>query len=341
MFELKEDYAGLELSTRLLIEEARLWGIQVEILDRRDQFIRLIQGSRVEYVKQATRTSADAYIAPLIMENKSVTKLVLREHGIQVPDGVEVHTLEEAELAYPEFSGLPIVVKPKSTNFGQGVVILGAKHPATDFAEAVKLALDYDEGILIEHFISGPEYRFLVIGGETVAVLSRIPANITGDGVHTIEQLVALKNTDPLRGEGYVTPLEKLKLGRVERDFLKTQSMSVETVPDEGERVFLRENSNISTGGDSIDCTDLLGDEYKQIAVLAAEAVGAKICGVDMIVQTYDAPPNATNHSIIELNFNPALHIHNYPYDGVNRHVERKVLELLGFKLHSLEPFTR
>lgn len=237
MFEIKEEYAGLELSTRILIEEARRRGIEVEILDRRDQIIRLRLGDRIEYVKQATRTSADTYIAPLLMENKSVTKLILREKGIQVPEGAEVHSLEEAERVYPSFIELPIVVKPKSTNYGKGVVILGAEHQATEFQDAFKLALEYDDAVLIEHFVTGREYRFLVIGGETVAVLSRIPANVTGDGTHTIEQLVALKNMDSLRGEGYVTPLEKLKLGRVEQDFLKAQGKRVKTVPAKDEKV--------------------------------------------------------------------------------------------------------
>jgi glutamate--cysteine ligase len=125
--------------------------------------------------------------------------------------------------------------------------------------------------------------------------------------------------------------LEKIKLGSVEVDFLKNQGKTVTEVPKLGQTVYLRENSNISTGGDSLDYTDDIIDAYKEIAVAATKAVGAKICGVDMVIQDIKAKPDGHNYSIIELNFNPALHIHNYPYAGKNRHVEEKVLDLLGF----------
>lgn len=320
----------LELSTKVLIREALERGIQVEILDREDNFIRLQRGSRTEYVKQATRTSADSYIAPLIMENKEVTKLVLREHGINVPAGITALTEENALEKLHDFDGKDIVIKPKTTNFGKGVGILKKNRTQEEYKNAVKQAFIYDSSVMIEEFIEGREYRFLVIGDEVAAVLRRIPANVEGDGKHSIEELVVEKNKNPLRGKGYVTPLEKISLGFIEKEYLALQGKDFHTVPNKGETVFLRENSNISTGGDSIDHTDDVAESYKEIAVMAAKAVGAKICGADIIIRDVKEEPNAANYSIIELNFNPALHIHDYPYQGKNRMVEKKVLDLLG-----------
>lgn len=320
---------GLELSTQILIKEALNRGYEVDVLDEKDNFIRLRKNGHTEYVKQATRTSLDTYIAPLIMENKEVTKLVLREHGIRVPSGIMIHSPEEAEDLYSHYSGKDIVIKPKLTNFGIGVQILKNLQTEDVFEQAVQQAFEYDDSVMIEEFVAGREYRFLVIGDESVAVLYRVPANVQGDGVHTIEQLVEQKNKDPLRGEGYVTPLEKIKLGQVEREYLRMQGKNSGTVPADGEIVYLRENSNISTGGDSIDCTDEMPEMYKQIAVRAAQAVGARICGADIIVRDIQAKPDLDSYSIIELNFNPALHIHNFPYSGSNRHVEKRVLDLL------------
>lgn len=324
-------YDGMELSTRILIQGAEERGIEVEVLDREDQFIRLKKDGLVEYVKQATRTSADRYIAPLIMENKYVTKRVLSEHGINVPEGARVHSPEEALAACARYRDLDIVIKPNSTNYGLGVSILSKERTVDAEEQAVALAFAHDDIVLVEQFVTGREYRFLVIGDDTVAVLYRVPANVTGDGKRTIKQLVQRKNEDPLRGEGYVRPLEKIRLGREEERYLSAQGKTFETVPLEGEVVYLRENSNISTGGDSIDCTDEMNDGYKQIAVRAAQAVGARICGADIIVPDLHADPEAGGYAVIELNFNPALHIHNYPYKGKNRRVEQKVLDLLGF----------
>jgi glutamate--cysteine ligase len=326
-----QNYMGMELSTRILIKEALNRGLTVTVIDREDNFIRLQKGDRVEYIKQATRTSADTYIAPLIMENKEVTKFILKEYGINVPIGVSVQSVQHALLQYDQFIGKGIVIKPKSTNFGKGVVIFPESQTQEEYRKAVEFALQYDKSILVEEFVSGKEYRFLVIGDEVAGVLHRVPANVRGDDVHTIEELVAEKNKDPLRGKGYVTPLEKINLGPVEQDFLKLQSKNISYIPDQDEIVYLRENSNISTGGDSIDYTDDVLEEYKNIAVNAAKAVGAKICGADIIIKDIKAVPTKTNYSIIELNFNPALHIHDFPYQGENRHVEKKVLDLLRF----------
>ncbi|HEX2927297.1 MAG TPA: bifunctional glutamate--cysteine ligase GshA/glutathione synthetase GshB [Ruminiclostridium sp.] len=324
-------YEALELSTQMIIKEAISRDIGIEILDWEDNFIRLKKAGKTEYLKQATRTSVDSYISPLIMENKEVTKLILREKGLKVPNGITIKSFDDYKTKSLEFQGKDIVIKPKSTNFGQGVVIL--KNPYTEFdvRNAVEQAFKYDHSVLIEEFIPGKEYRFLVIGDEVAAILHRVPANVAGDGKHTIAELVEEKNRDPLRGKGYVTPLEKITLGKIEKDFLAFQGKTFETVPESNEIVYLRENSNISTGGDSIDFTDDIIDEYKKVAVEASKAVGAKICGADIIIRDINEIPGKRNHSIIELNFNPALHIHDYPYKGKNREVEKKVLDLLGF----------
>ena len=326
-----KDYKQFELSTQIIIKEALKRNIEVEILDEDDNFIRLKKGSKVEYIKQATKTSLDTYIVALIMENKEITKLILKEHDINVPSGLTVNCIEEALSKYPDFINKDIVIKPKSTNFGEGVSILKGLKSKEAYINAVKEALSYGNHILIEEFIPGEEYRFLVIDDEVAAVMHRVPANVAGDGVHNIKELVDEKNKDPARGKGHITPLEKINIGPIEENNLASQNKDISYVPDDGEIVYLRENSNISTGGDSIDFTDDINAEYKKIAVDATKAVDAKICGVDMIILDVKAKPDKNNHSIIELNFNPVLYPHNFPYEGQNRHVEKKVLDLLGF----------
>lgn len=328
---MSKSYEGLELSTQILINEALSRGVEVDVLDREDNFIRLKRGNRVEYVKQATKTSADTYITPLIMENKEVTKLILREHGINVPRSTSVNHLDEALKKYSKFHGRNIVIKPKSTNFGEGVLILKDLKSQENYRSAVAQALNYDSSVMIEEFIKGREYRFLVVGDEVAAVMHRVPANVVGDGLQSIRELVDEKNRSPLRDRGHVTPLEKISMGAVEKNHLDSQGKDADYVPQDGELVYLRENSNISTGGDSVDFTDEMLNDYKVIAVNSAKAVDAKICGVDMIIQDLKAKPGKHNHSIIELNFNPVLYPHDFPCQGQNRHVERKVLDLLGF----------
>lgn len=322
-------YEDLELSTQLLLKAAIKRGIQFEILDREDNFILLKKDGHEEYVKQATKTSLDSYITFLIMENKIVTKKVLEQHGIRVPNGKAYHDVNEALMDFETYQGKPIVIKPKSTNFGLGITIFTANYSKEDFYKAFEMAFQHDQTVLLEEFLTGKEYRFLVMGDEVVGILHRVPANIVGDGIHTIEQLVVEKNKDPLRGKGYKTPLEFIHLGEVEEMFLKNQGKIRTEIPNQGQIVFLRENSNISTGGDSIDFTDKIPDSYKQFAIRSAKAAGAVFCGVDMVIDNIHEEASSTNYGIIEINFNPAIHIHCFPYKGKNRKADEKILDLL------------
>lgn len=322
-------YEALELSTQLLLKEAVKRGITIDILDYKENFISLKKYGQTEYVKQATKTSKDNYISVLMMENKVITKKILHEKGIQVPQGSEWHDLEQALSHLEAFAHQPIVIKPKSTNFGIGISIFPKGADGADIKRALEEAFKYDTTVLVETFIKGKEYRFLVIDNEVVGVLHRVPANVLGDGKHTIEELVALKNQDPLRGTGYRMPLEQIQLDESARLYLKVQGLDVDAIPQSGKCIYLRENSNISTGGDSMDYTACISEIFKMRAIEASKAVGAVICGVDMMIE--DITDEESAYAIIELNFNPAIHIHSYPYKGQERNIAEKILKLLGF----------
>lgn len=323
-------FTDMELSTQILMFDAIQQGIEIDILDRQDQFLKLTFKDHVEVVKNGNMTSKDNYVSTLIMENKTVTKKILHQHGFRVPQGEEFQSVEQAIRSYHLFSSKPFVVKPKTTNYGIGISIFKDGASDEDYHKAVTIAFKEDQSILVEEFIRGTEYRFFVLDGQVLAVMLRVPANVTGDGKHTIEQLVQMKNRDPLRGRDHRTPLELIQLGEIENLMLKGQGYQKDSIPDEGEIVYLRENSNISTGGDSIDVTDLIPDDYKQIAADAVAALGVKICGIDLIIADTDVPATAKNaYGIIEANFNPSMYMHVYPYKGKSRRLTKHILQYL------------
>ncbi len=321
----------MELSTQLLLREAVKRGVSFEILDQKENFVRFRKDGNTQYVKQATKTSLDNYASILAMENKLVTKKILEEHKIRFPKGMEYTSADVAKADFLIHQGNPVVIKPNQTNFGLGITILKENTNEQTYQRAIEIAFEYDSTILIEEFISGKEFRFFVIGDEVVGILHRVPANVLGDGTKTVSELVELKNLDPLRGKGYRTPLEKIQLGEAEKMFLKLQNKDFSTIPTSGEVLYLRENSNISTGGDSIDFTDDIPDSYKQIAVRAAKALNVVITGLDMIIPDVSAEATNHNYAIIELNFNPAIHIHCHPFQGKNRKLNEKLMDALGY----------
>jgi glutamate--cysteine ligase len=325
-------YEMLELSTQLVIAEALRRGIKVEVLDADRQFIRLTKGKRVEYIESATKTSQDSYVMSEILGNKLVSKQILQENNFRVPKGKSFTDKDEALKSHAFFLGRKAVIKPKTTNYGIGISISGEKgFSMPEFKQALDTAFQFDRSLLIEEFLEGIECRFLVINKKCRAVLNRVPANVMGDGKRSIQELANFKNKDPRRGKGHKTPLEIIEIGKVEKAVLKEQNLNPKSIPADQEIVFLRRNSNISTGGDSIDFTDAIHPGYKKIAEQAVQAIGAKICGLDMIIRNPAEKPNKKNYGIIEVNYNPVLYFHDFPYQGKNRQVERSILDLLGF----------
>lgn len=321
-------FENWEMSTQVLIKEALTRGIKVIPMDAADNIVRLEKNGHREYVKQATKTSVDTYITPLLMENKVVTKKILQETGLPVPDGVEYFSLQEAKQKINRYVSKKVVIKPKFTNFGLGISIFDQGGTLDELLEGARIAFEHDHTILVEEYLPGLEYRFLTMGDEVVAVLHRRPANVVGDGVSTIQKLIDEKNKHPYRGDGHTSPLKKIELDDQSLMFLKKQGLSNQSIPKKGETIFLRGNSNISTGGDSIDFTEKMHPYFSEIALKAAKAFNAKFCGIDIIVEDYSNPES--NYGIIELNFNPMIVMHAYPFDGQERRLGYNILKTIG-----------
>ena len=337
-----DGYRDLELSSQVLIEAALQRGLEVEVLDRSSNSLLFREpgSGRSEVVIQATKTSADSYVCAEIMALKDLTKLLLARAGLRVPKGKLYQSIEAALAGWPEYSeqlqnGGSLIVKPNACNFG--IAVSKIEHAektehSLDFRQALEQAFANDQNVLVEEFIAGEEYRFIVIDGKFRAVLQRIPANVRGDGTSSIAELVADKNRDPWRlGKqgAHISPLEQLELNETELNVLREQGLSSQSVPVDGEIIFLRHNSNISTGGDSRDMTDAVHSGYKSICERAAQTLRAKICGIDLISTDIYANPAQTAHAIIEANFNPAIYTHQYPAEGKSRPVAFAVLDLL------------
>ncbi|ALR80342.1 Glutathione biosynthesis bifunctional protein gshF [Streptococcus salivarius] len=324
-------YEEMELSTQMLLFDAIQKGLHFEILDEQDQFLKLWHQDHVEYVKNGNMTSKDNYVVPLAMANKTVTKKILSNAGFPVPAGDEFTSLEQGLAYYPLIKGKQIVVKPKSTNFGLGISIFQEPASLDNYKKALEIAFAEDTAVLVEEFIPGTEYRFFILDGRCEAVLLRVAANVVGDGKHTIRELVAQKNANPLRGRDHRSPLEIIELGDIEQLMLTQQGYAPDDILPEGKKVNLRRNSNISTGGDSIDVTETMDSSYQELAAAMATSMGAWACGVDLIIpdKTQPASKEKPHCTCIELNFNPSMYMHTYCAEGPGQAITPKILDKL------------
>ena len=329
MYYLLKGFEDLELSTQALIKACLKLGVKYEVLDRKDNFVKLTREGHVEYVKQATKTSRDNCVSILLMRNKELTKRLLREHSIPTPRGEIYQDKETAMAEFRVHSHVPCVVKPNFSNYGKGITVFTEHPSAENFEKALDIAFSNSSEVLVEEYIPGDDYRFLVIGNVVQAVSKRIPAYVVGDGVRPIRDLVIEKSNDPRRGPNHARPLSFIGMGAEEALHLQIHGRSFMTVPEKGEIVTLRQNSNVSTGGDAIDCTDIVHPTYRDIALKAAAAVGAVFCGVDIITEDITRPAEESIYAVTELNFNPSIKIHCYPSAGQARPIGEAVVRFL------------
>src|SRR5262249_13630127 len=237
-----------------------------------DSLIQLGYGRRRRFI-QAAMTEHTSAVAVDIASDKELTKILLRDAGIEVPQGILAQSEAEAIEAL-EIIGGPVVVKPYNMSQGKGVS-LNLTTPA-QIEQAYGAAKKYASKVVVEQQFTGRDYRVLVINGKVAAASERVPAHVIGDGQRTISELVETANRHPSRGEDHERPLTKITIDPVMMELMRRRDLTVNHVPRPDEVVFLRECANLSTGGTARDVTDLI---HPQIAAMCERA--ARIIGLD------------------------------------------------------------
>ena len=276
---------------------------------------------------QATITSHTAHIAVEIASDKEETNKILSRLGLPVPKQRLVQREDEAIDAARRI-GHPVVVKPYNANHGRGVAI--NLRDDESVAMAFRQAQAISRSVIVETFIEGHDHRMLVIDGELVAVAKRVPGHVVGDGTHTIEELVAMVNSDPRRGIGHEKVLTRIEFDSQADRLLAQKNYTRQTVPAAGEAVYLRSTGNLSTGGTSVDVTDSVHPDNREMAIRTVEAIGLDVGGVDFltpdITQSYR---ESGGGAICEVNAAPGFRMHMAPSEGKPRDVAGPVLDML------------
>lgn len=320
----KVDSMKLGPSTSAIYDEAVKRGIPAMRIGD-DSILQLGYGKYQKRV-EATLTENTSCVAVDIACDKELTKKILKDACIPVAEGFTVYDEEEAiDLAHS--IGFPVVIKPKCGNQGKGVSVnLRCDEEVRD---AFKIADKYSKDIIIEKFISGKDYRVLVVGDNVAAVSQRIPPSVVGDGISTIKELVEAENNNPKRGIDHERQLTKIIIDDICMATMKKLGFSLDSVLSEGERLYLRENANLSTGGTARDCTDIIHPYNIELATRAAMLIGLDVAGVDITTPDISKPITDTGGVIIEVNAAPGIRMHHYPAEGKPRNVGKAIVDML------------
>ncbi len=318
------DKSRLGVSAAELARAARDRGIPV----RRLTDVSLLQlgygcHRRLVWAASTEQTSA---IGVDIAGDKAVTKQLLVAAGIPVPEGIDVRSAADAVAAFNYLAG-PVVVKPVSGNHGRDVFVAAT---ASEASTAFTAAAHGGRLVLVEEYVSGTDYRALVVGGRVVAA-ELSPAQVTGDGVHDITALVKQVNADPRRGIGHDRPLTRIVLDDMALAHLNRQGLTPASVPADGQVVKLRHNANLSTGGTSKDVTASVHPAIARMCVRAAAVIGLDVCGIDLRLADISQPPGTgiAAGGIIEINATPGLRMHLHPSEGSPRDVAGDIVDTL------------
>lgn len=321
-------------STAAIAGAAHRRGIPVERVGELS-LLRLGYGRhrRLVWAAMTDQTSA---VGVDIASDKELTRQLLAEAGIAVPDGGPASTVQEA-LDLFEMLPHPVVVKPRGGRQGQNVY-LGIDTPQ-ELREAFANATADGGDAVVEEQLDGRDFRVLMIGDRLIAAAERVPAHVVGDGTTDLAGLIAQANTDPRRGSGHDRPLTLLTLDDVAQALLRRQQVTPETVPPAGHTIWLRDNANLSTGGTSLDVTDRVHPDVVELCHRVAAVVGLDIAGIDLRLPDIAAPltaastpgtgPARTAGGVIEVNAAPGLRMHLAPSEGGGRDAGAAIVEAL------------
>jgi len=323
MREIRED-TRLGPSTGCIVEEAARRGIPYIRLNKQS-LVQLGYGVNQKRIR-ATIASTTSNIAVDIAGDKEETKLLLQAAEIPVPRGTVIRTEEGLKEAVDNF-GYPLVIKPIDGNHGKGnTTNISNWNQALKAFEAAK---SYSRSVIVERFITGFDFRCLVINYKFICAALRTPASVVGDGEHDIEWLIGETNKDPRRGYGHEKVLTQITVDQFTEKMLDDQGYTLHTVPQKGERVLLKPTANLSTGGTSTDVTDEVHPANIFMFERIAKIIGLDICGIDIMATDLRSPITENGGAVLEVNAAPGFRMHIDPAEGIPRNVAEPVVEML------------
>ena len=323
MREIRED-TRLGPSTGCIVEEAAKRGIPYIRLNKQS-LVQLGYGINQKRIR-ATIASTTSNIAVDIASNKEETKLLLGAAEIPVPKGTVIRTEADLDEAIEKF-GYPLVIKPIDGNHGKGNTtnIINREQAGKAFVAANT----YSRNVIVERFITGYDFRCLVINNKFICAALRTPASVVGDGSHNIRWLIEETNKDPRRGFGHEKVLTQITIDQYTQKMLDDGNITLESIPPEGERVLLKPTANLSTGGTSNDVTDEVHPGNVFMFERIAKIIGLDICGIDVMAVDLKTPIAENGGVILEVNAAPGFRMHIEPAEGLPRNVAEPVIDML------------
>ncbi len=319
----------LHFNSLLLVQELEKRGIQVELI-LETKIIKATYNSHIEIIDDTDLSVMPASLR-YILDDKWQTKQLLQSLNFPVIPGKKFHPKDRAKACkYAQKIGFPVVIKPVSGTHGYEVR-MNIETPKEFIDEFSHLCMQIhnQQDILVEKQISGGEFRLTVTKNEFFAAVYRIPPSVIGDGKFSLQKLVDKKNKK-LLSQKEKNCLCRIYVDNEAKRFLSKKGIDMEYIPQKKEQVFLRSNTNVSTGADCMDVTKLVHPEYKNFAFQILKNIPElPYVGIDLIAPDIHQKPAEGDYYICELNPAPGISLHTHPGEGQSRDFPKALIDLI------------
>lgn len=322
-----EKYGFLHSNQKLLIKEFLKRNIDVKVIDKDLELIVATLGKHSETILDRD-SSVMPYSTSVLVGNKMITKNFLSAVGLSVPIGSGFNISDEDYILKAfELLQRSVVIKPVFGSHGENVHIdLKNENEVKAALQSIRNNLGNYANILIEEFFEGDEYRVFLTRNGDYAVLYREPAHIIGNGIDTILELAELETKKRMFPR--TNSLCPILIDEAVKNYLEKQNLSLDFVPSFNEKIYLRQNSNVASGGLCIDYTDKVNLSVIKNCMKVFEAFpNLPYAGIDYM--TKDITCEQKNYKIIEVNSNPGIHMHAAPAIGNSRNIASSITDLI------------
>lgn len=326
---MKNIYKNLHSNQKILIYEMLKRGISVEVLDEGLELIKASYNGHDELIYDRD-SSVMPYNVSILAGDKGITKSILQNNGISVPIG-EVFYITDIDYILKAFRifDCPVVLKPVFGSHGYDVYTnLTSESDLIKAIEKIIQNRTENTKVLIEEYFNAKEYRVFVTKNGDYAVLHRDPAHVFGDGIHNIKELITMENYHRMNPR--TNALCEILVDEEMHKYIKSNGKSMDTIPNLGEKVYIRPNSNVAMGGICEDYTDRVHPSVIDIGMRVIDAFpGLPYVGIDYMTNSIDQEQNDDSYRIIEINTVPGIHMHFRPAIGKSQNIAKYMVDII------------
>lgn len=321
------ELSQLHTNQRLFIMEMQSRGINVDVIYKEMELIRAEYGKHIEWILDRD-SSITPYSVSIICGDKYVTKKILEQSEISVPTGEKFFPEEwKLSILYARKIGFPVVIKPVFGSHGDHIYMDIENELELENIVTNVFVNDIKKPFIIEKQFDGKEYRVFLTKNGDYAVLHRDPASVIGDGKHTISELIEIENK---KRKARTNSLCPIAVDEITEIYMKKNNISMEDVPKENEKVYLRHNSNVAKGGLCIDYTDKIHSSVIENCKKILDTFsGLSYVGIDYMSKNIEENQTEDMYNIVEVNTVPGIHMHMRPSHGKPRNVAKYMVDLI------------